>query len=75
MTLTPEEAFRHRILGCQWGGFVSTRDDDKTCFQTAVQMVALHSSPGDPTYITVKLCQHHLDVVMQHTTPTANPPT
>lgn len=65
----------HAILGCEWGVKAQSIDDTEPCTERAVQIVALHPVPGDPSYVEMKLCQRHLDVVMAHSTPTEEAPT
>lgn len=61
-------ALIHEMLGCTWGHTIGSKDDQTPCMEPAAQIVALHPRGDDP-YMTVKLCERHVEVVKTLTNP------
>ena len=65
------EALIVELLGCEWGRAVFSHHDTTLCRAQAVQRIAIHSGPGEPTLI--QLCGRHRDIVLAETDPRSAP--
>ena len=61
------EALIAELLGCEWGRVIFAPIDTSLCRAQAVQRIAIHIGPGDPTL--VQLCGRHREIVLAETDP------
>lgn len=68
--MSAAEAVVQKLLGCAWGRGISTPDDTTPCPERAKQIVVLHR---DDEEYEVRLCERHLAVVLEQSTPRPMP--